>query len=62
MSQAEKIIVVVDSSKFQVRNSLILCSLDQVDTLITDSGINDESRQMLKDSGVNLKIAEVAIS
>jgi DeoR family ulaG and ulaABCDEF operon transcriptional repressor len=59
MSQAEKIIVVVDSSKFQVRNSLILCSLDRIDTLITDSGIDDESRQMLKDSGVNLKIAEV---
>lgn len=60
MSQAEKIVVVVDSSKFQVHNNLILCSLDRVDTLITDDGISADSIKMLEDSGVELRIAKLA--
>ena len=60
MSQAEKIIVMVDSSKFSVRNNLILCSLDRIDTLITDSGIDEESKQMLLDAGVKLMIADIS--
>lgn len=59
MSQAEQVIVMVDSSKFSVRSSLILCSLERIDTLITDSEIDDDSKKMVLDSGVELKIAEI---
>ncbi len=52
--QAEELIVMVDSSKFAKRSSLILCSLDKVSTIITDDGISDEAAAMVTDAGVKL--------
>jgi DeoR family ulaG and ulaABCDEF operon transcriptional repressor len=60
ISQADQLIVLVDSSKFRTRSSLILCGLDRVHTVITDRGIRDEDRQMLETAGVNLIVAEAA--
>ena len=40
LKQADKLIVLADSSKLGKRSSLILCSLDQVDILITDNNID----------------------
>ena len=58
ISQADELILLVDSSKFRSRSSLILCPLERVHTVITDRGIRDEDRQMLESAGVALVIAE----
>jgi len=60
MSQADQIVVLVDSSKFNQRGSLISAPLSKVDLLITDDGIDVKSRKMLDDAGVETLILEVA--
>jgi DeoR family ulaG and ulaABCDEF operon transcriptional repressor len=62
IDQADELVVLVDSSKFKKRSSLILCPLDRITTVITDNGIRDEDRQMLEDAGVGLIIADRAAS
>jgi DeoR family ulaG and ulaABCDEF operon transcriptional repressor len=57
MHQADELIVMVDSSKFRRRSSLILCPLDRVTTVITDEGVSEESVRMIEDAGVKLVIA-----
>lgn len=58
IGQADELIVLADSSKFEGKTSLILCSLDEVDTVITDSGIRSEDRDMLEKADVKLIIAD----
>ena len=54
MRQADELVVMVDSSKFHQRSSLILCPLEQVTTIITDDGISAETVRMIEDAGVSL--------
>jgi len=42
MRQAEELIVMVDSSKFRKRSSLILTPLDTVSTIITDERVGEQ--------------------
>jgi DeoR family ulaG and ulaABCDEF operon transcriptional repressor len=58
IGQAEELVVLADSSKFAGRSSLILCELNKIAAVITDSGIRDEDRQMLETAGVRLIVAE----
>jgi len=58
IGQADELIVLADSSKFSGRSSLILCGLDRIAAVITDSGIRDEDRQMLDTAGVRLIVAD----
>ncbi len=58
IGQAEQLIVLADSSKFSGRSSLIVCGLNQIAAVITDSGIRDDDRQMLETAGVRLIVAE----
>ena len=58
IGQADELIVLADSTKFSGRSSLILCGLDRITAVITDSGIRDEDRQMLETAGVRLIVAE----
>ncbi len=60
MRQAEELIVMVDSSKFRKRSSLILTPLDTVSTIITDENISDEAARMVEAAGVTLVIAGAA--
>jgi DeoR family ulaG and ulaABCDEF operon transcriptional repressor len=60
IGQADELIVLADSSKFSGRSSLILCGLDRITAVITDSGIRDEDRQMLETAGVRLIVAETS--
>ena len=57
IDQADELIVLVDSSKFAKRSSLILCGLKRIATVITDSGIEDRHAAMLEAAGVNLIVA-----
>ncbi|MFP5076637.1 DeoR/GlpR family DNA-binding transcription regulator [Rhizobium sp. YIM 134829] len=57
MQQADELVVLVDSSKFRRRSSLILCPLERVTTIITDEGVSEEARQMVEAAGITLIIA-----
>jgi DeoR family ulaG and ulaABCDEF operon transcriptional repressor len=59
IDQADDLVVLVDSSKFNKRSSLILCGLKRVATVITDSGIEDRHAAMLEAAGVNLIVAGI---
>lgn len=56
--QADELVVLVDSSKFRKRSSLILCPLERITTVITDAGIRDEERQMLESAGIGVIVAQ----
>ncbi|TCL71846.1 DeoR/GlpR family DNA-binding transcription regulator [Rhizobium sp. BK251] len=60
MHQADELVVMVDSSKFNRRSSLILCGLERVSTIITDEGIPEEAARMIENAGVALIIANSA--
>ncbi len=57
MHQADELVVMVDSSKFDRRSSLILCPLERVSTIVTDEGISEEATRMIEDIGIRLIIA-----
>jgi DeoR family transcriptional regulator of aga operon len=57
---ADEVIVVSDSSKFGHSALAHLCPLDVVDRMVVDSGIADEWRRTLRDSGVDLTIVDAA--
>jgi len=60
IGQADELILLADSSKFSGRSSLILCGLDRIAAVITDSGVRDEDRQMLETAGVRLIVADAS--
>lgn len=60
INQADELVLMVDSTKFQRRSSLILCPLNRVSTLITDDGISDQARAMIEDAGIKLIVAGVS--
>lgn len=57
IGQADELIVLVDSSKFSQRSSLVLCPLKRISTVITDDGISDKSAAMLEQADVTLIVA-----
>ena len=57
IDQADELVVLVDSSKFRQRSSLILCGLSRITTVITDEGIEDREAKMLEAAGVALVVA-----
>ncbi len=57
IDRAEEMILLVDSSKFASRSGAIVCGLDEVDVLITDSGIGDDMKRAVEKAGVRLIIA-----
>ena len=58
IGQADELVVLVDSSKFQKRSSLVLCPLEKISTVITDDGISDSAAAMLEAADVNLIVAQ----
>lgn len=62
MRQAEELIVMIDSSKFRKRSSLILCSLENVSTIITDEGVPDDAARLVEDAGIKLIVAGASAS
>lgn len=59
IGQADELVVLVDSSKFSKRSSLILCPLARIHTVITDDGISDREAQMLAAADVRLIVVKV---
>ncbi|MEM9632651.1 MAG: DeoR/GlpR family DNA-binding transcription regulator [Pseudomonadota bacterium] len=58
IGQADELVVLVDSSKFSARSSLILCPLERISTVITDEGIPDSAANMLEQADVKLIVAQ----
>ncbi|WP_193139116.1 MULTISPECIES: DeoR/GlpR family DNA-binding transcription regulator [unclassified Meridianimarinicoccus] len=57
INQADELVVLVDSSKFENRSSLVLCPLTRIDTVITDEGITDKTAAMLEAADIRLIVA-----
>jgi len=60
IGQADELVVLVDSSKFSARSSLILCPLDRISTVITDDGIPDSAAGMLEQADIKLIVADTS--
>ncbi|HEX7858520.1 MAG TPA: DeoR/GlpR family DNA-binding transcription regulator [Sphingobium sp.] len=57
IDRAEEVILLVDSSKFRSSSGAIVCGLDEVDRLVTDSGIEPEMRRLLEKAGLEVIVA-----
>ena len=58
LKRADRLVVLADSSKFAPRGSLVVCPLQRIHTLITDSGAPPEALGMLADAGVRTIVVE----
>ncbi len=58
IGQADEIVLMVDSSKFRNRSSLVLCPLNRIDVLITDDGIDEAAMTMLDAANVRVIVAD----
>jgi DeoR family ulaG and ulaABCDEF operon transcriptional repressor len=58
IERAEKVILLVDSSKFAGPSGHVVCGLDEVDTIVTDDGLSESHRALLRKAGVQLIVAE----
>ncbi len=58
VESASKIYVLADSSKINKRGFGKICDLDQIDVLITDSGIEANDLKNLEDAGVNVYVVD----
>ncbi|MCA0938251.1 DeoR/GlpR family DNA-binding transcription regulator [Salipiger pacificus] len=58
IDQADELVVLVDSTKFDNRSSLVLCPLERIDIVITDDGISDRTASMLEAAEIRLIVAQ----
>jgi DeoR/GlpR family transcriptional regulator of sugar metabolism len=54
---AEKVIVLADSTKMNVRGFGKICNLNKIDVLITDDGIDIETKMRLEEIGIDVVVA-----
>ena len=54
---SKEIILVADSSKFKRRSLALICPINKIDVVITDSGISKEDLKRLQDSGIKVIVA-----
>ncbi len=57
LGQAQSLVLLIDSSKFNSNGSLIICPWDKIDTIITDSGLDKQKREWIHELGIKLLIA-----
>jgi len=55
--QADKLVVLADSTKIGARSNMIVCPLSDVDVLITDEGIANSDLAMFEQAGIEVIIA-----
>lgn len=58
IDRAEQVILLVDSSKFHSSSGAIVCGLEEVDILITDSGAPDGMQDLITKAGGRLIVAD----
>lgn len=57
IERADRVILLVDSSKFEGSSGQVVCDLDEIDVVVTDGGINALHRAMLERSGIEVLVA-----
>ena len=57
MSRAQKLVVLVDASKFELRGSIVVCPLARISTVITDETASPQSLDMLRSAGIEVILA-----
>ena len=62
VASARRLVVVADHSKWGVIGISQIARLDEADTLVTDSGLGDEARELLEAQVRELVVAQVAPS
>lgn len=58
IERAERLILLVDSSKFRGSSGSVVCGLDEVDTVVTDSAIARGDERVLEAAGVDVIVAQ----
>ncbi|MFI4933345.1 MAG: DeoR/GlpR family DNA-binding transcription regulator [Caulobacterales bacterium] len=58
MDKADQLIVLADSTKFRTSASFLVCDLDAIDMVVTDTGVRAAEVEMLQDHGIEVVIAE----
>jgi DeoR family ulaG and ulaABCDEF operon transcriptional repressor len=59
LRRAEKLIVMVDSSKLERRSSMIVADLERISTVIIDEDATDEQLSVLRKAGIDVVTAKV---
>ena len=57
MDKADQLVVLVDSSKFRLSATFLVCGLDEIDVVITDAGVRQSDVDVLKAHDVEVIIA-----
>ena len=57
MQAASQVVVLADSSKFGQRGFGRICSLEDIDVIVTDAGISEQMVAMVEEAGVDLIVA-----
>lgn len=58
LSRTERLIVLVDSSKFEARGNIVVCPLSRVSTVITDTGAPQQMVEHLRGVGVEVILTD----
>lgn len=58
IERADEIIVLVDSSKFHGPSGHLVCGLGEIDAIVTDAGVTEADRELVRQAGVRLVLAE----
>ena len=58
LKRADRLVLLVDASKFAPRGSLVVCPLSRIHALITDSAAPPEALAMLKEAGVHTIVVD----
>jgi len=57
IEMSEELIVLVDHTKFEGSSGNVVCGLEEIDVVVTDSGISEQQVAMLKAAGIQVLIA-----
>ena len=60
LARARELVVLVDSSKFVARGSLVVCPLSRVGRVITDAAAPPAALEMLREAGVTVDVVDPA--
>jgi len=57
IERAEKVVLLVDSSKFEASSGYVVCGLEEVDIVVSDWRLSGDAREMLERAGVEVVVA-----
>jgi len=58
IARADKVVLLVDSSKFRAPAGQVVCALNAISTVITDDGITDADARLVKSAGAKLIVVK----